>query len=255
MRLNVYIAKSGFASRRKADVLIETGKVKVNGSIVKEPFFNVNDECVEIEGQKLLPKKNIYIIFNKPRGVTTTLHDVFASKKIIDFFPTNMFPSISQNTKKINSGEGIYPVGRLDRDSKGLLLLTNNGSLCYQLTHPKFGIEKEYLVEVKGIFSNNDCKKAREGLDDDGDFLSVKAIHIEQRGNKSTHLNVVISCGKKRHLRRLFKRLGFEVAELKRIRIGGIILGDLREGTYQMIDEKKVFSLIFGKNIPKKVCD
>ena len=163
MRLNLFIAKSGYASRRKADCLIKGGKVKVNNQETLKPFLQVsNKDKVEVEGKVLRPKEHIYILFNKPKGVTTTLSDKFALKKVIDFFPRKF--------------KGIYPVGRLDKQSCGLLILTNDGDFCYRLTHPKFSIEKEYLVELKGQISSNDCQRAKKGLNLDGEHLKVSRL-------------------------------------------------------------------------------
>jgi len=229
MRLNLFIAKSGYASRRKADCLIKEGKVKVNNKGVLKPFLQVsNKDKVEVEGKALRPKEHIYILFNKPKGVTTTLSDKFALKKVIDFFP-----------KKF---KGVYPVGRLDRQSCGLLILTNDGDFCYRLTHPKFSIEKEYLVELKGQISPGDCQRAKDGLNLDGEHLKVKSIRVLSSRENRTLCKVVISEGKKRHLRRLFKALGFLVRELKRVRIGRLVLGSLRTGKYRLIEGKEMYS-------------
>ena len=229
MRLNLFIAKSGYASRRKADSLIKEGKVKVNNEEAVKPFLQVDSkDKVEVEGKILRPKEHIYILFNKPKGVTTTLSDKFALKKVIDFFP-----------KKFR---GVYPVGRLDRQSCGLLILTNDGDFCYRLTHPKFSIEKEYLVELKGQISSNDCQRARNGLNLDGEHLKVKSIRVLNNKENKTLSKVVISEGKKRHLRRLFKALGFPVKELKRVRVGRLVLGSLKTGKYRLIEGKKAYS-------------
>ena len=234
MRLNLFIAKSGYASRRKADCLIKEGKVRVNNQEAVKPFLQVNSkDKVEVEGRVLRPKEHIYILFNKPKGVTTTLSDKFAFKKVIDFFPKKFFAP---------GGKGIYPVGRLDRQSCGLLILTNDGDFCYRLTHPKFSIEKEYLVELKGRVSFLDCQRAKNGLNLDGEHLKVKSIRVSSSQENKTLCQVVISEGKKRHLRRLFKALGFLVKELKRVRVGRLALGSLRTGEYRLIEAKTMYS-------------
>jgi len=229
MRLNLSIAKSGYSSRRKADRLIKEGKVKVNEKEVFQPFLQVsNKDKVEVEGKALKLKGHIYILFNKPKGVTTTLSDKFALKKVIDFFPGKL--------------KGIYPVGRLDRQSCGLLILTNDGDFCYRLTHPKFSIEKEYIVELKGKMSPGDCQRAKNGLNLEGEHLKVKSIRVLSSRENRTLCTVVISEGKKRHLRRLFKGLGFLVRELKRIRIGRLVLGSLKTGKYRLMEGRKIYS-------------
>jgi len=239
MRLNLFIAKSGYASRRKADCLIKEGKVKVDGKEVLKPFLEVSSKNrVEVEGKALRLKEHIYILFNKPKGVTTTLRDKFALKNVIDFFPKKFFTG----SESAFGGEGVYPVGRLDRQSCGLLILTNDGDFCYRLTHPKFSIEKEYLVELKGKMSPGDCQRAKNGLNLDGEYLKVKSIRWVSSQENKTLYKVVISEGKKRHLRRLFKALGFPVRELKRIRIGSLVLGNLKTGKYKLIEGKKMYS-------------
>ena len=229
MRLNLFIAKSGYASRRKADCLIKEGKVRVNAKEVLQPFLQVgNKDKIEVEHKLLRLKELTYILFNKPKGVTTTLSDKFALKKVIDFFP-----------KKF---KGIYPVGRLDKQSCGLLILTNDGDFCYRLTHPKFSIEKEYLVELRGRISPSDCQRAKNGLNLEGEHLKVKSIKILTSHGNETICKVIISEGKKRHLRRLFKALGFFVEELKSVRVGGLVLGNLETGEYRLIKGEKMYS-------------
>ena len=229
MRLNLFIAKAGYTSRRKADYLIKEGKVKVNNKEALKPFLQVsNKDKVEVGGKTLGLKEHIYILFNKPKGVTTTLRDKFAHNKVIDFFPRKFM--------------GIYPVGRLDKQSCGLLILTNDGDFCYRLTHPKFSVEKEYLVTLKGKLAHRDCQKTKKGLVVDGECLKVKNIKVLSISENTTLCKVVISEGKKRHLRRLFERLGFLVRELKRIRIGKLVLGSLKPGKYKLMESKKIYS-------------
>jgi len=220
MRLNVYIAKSGLASRRKADSLISGGEVTVNGRGVNKPFYQVKEnDKVRVSGKRLELKKHIYLLFNKPKGVTTTLNDRFAEKTIADFIPKQF--------------QGIYPVGRLDKNSSGLLILTNDGDFCYQLTHPKFSVEKEYLVSLRGILTVSDRQKTKQGVRDEGELLRVKKIKVLRKDNENTLCKVIITEGKKRHLRRLFKQLGYSVGELQRVRMGSFSLGSLKPGQYK----------------------
>lgn len=224
MRLNLYIAKTGLASRRKADELIKSGKVTVNGSKVDQPFVRVNrDDQVRVSGKLLKPKEYIYLLFNKPKGVTTTLRDKFAVKTIADFIPKQY--------------KGIYPVGRLDKNSSGLLILTNDGDFCYRLTHPKFLVDKEYLVELRGALTVSSCQKARKGVEDEGERLKVKKIKIVKKSQENTLCKVIVTEGKKRHLRRLFRQLGYPVRDLKRVRVGNLTLGNLRPGKYSRLGE------------------
>lgn len=251
MRLNLFISKAGVASRRKADILIKDGKVAVNAKVTREPFFSVEErDKVTVEEKLITLQKHIYVIFHKPCGVTTTLGDKFAPRKIIDFLPKEL--------------KGVYHVGRLDKNSCGLIILTNDGNLCYHLTHPKFEIEKEYLVKVTGkIMTEVDCDKAKQGIEDKGDFLKVKDIEIlkqnksrpflqdiEKELDKNESFAKVIICeGKKRHLRRLFRGLGFTVKHLERVRIGRLKLGNLKQGEYRLIEKEKIYSL-FNSCLP-----
>ncbi len=229
MRLNHFIAKSGVASRRGADSLIKEGSVQVNGVKIFKPFFDVSeDDKVKIKGKLLKLKEHTYIILNKPKGVVTTLRDRFAQRKITDLLPRHL--------------KGLYPVGRLDKNSTGLIILTNDGDLCYKLTHPKFSIEKEYIVELKGILKKEDCQRARKGLRLEDDYLKVDAAKILRQEEKRTFCEVVVHEGKKRHLRRLFEALGFCVVGLERIRIGKLVLGDLAPAKFKVLSKAKIYA-------------
>ncbi|MCP4653280.1 MAG: rRNA pseudouridine synthase [Candidatus Omnitrophica bacterium] len=231
MRLSLFIAKSGFASRRGADLLIQQGKVSVNGKVVKEPFFRVAEsDKVLVNGKVVDRKDKIYIIFNKPKGVTTTRKDKFADKTVIDFLE--------------NKFKSLYPVGRLDKNSTGLLILTNDGDLCFELTHPKFVTEKEYVLTVRGRFTTNDCAKAIAGVTNEGDLLRVKRIKIIKQTEYESKCSVVVAEGKKRHLRRLFRGLNFGVKSLKRVRIGKLLLGVLGPGEYIVVDRAKILKAL-----------
>lgn len=222
MRLNHYIAKTGFASRRAADKLIASGEVFVDGCKILEPFFQVKDNNqVKVSGKVLKLKQQIYLLFNKPKGVTTTLKDRHAEETITDFIPKGY--------------QGVYPVGRLDKNSSGLLILTNDGDFCYRLTHPKFMVEKEYLVELAGFLEAGAIAAAKRGVKDEGELLNVKSIKIFKLGRQTTLCQAIITEGKKRHLRRLFKQLGYPVKELKRVRVGKFTLGNLKPGQYRLI--------------------
>lgn len=234
MRLNKYIADSGYASRRKADALIQAGHVRLNNETVTKPFIDVSSrDKVEVKGEAISPCRHSYIIFHKPKGVTVTVKDRFADKRIIDFIPAKF--------------GRLYPVGRLDRDSTGLIILTNDGDFCHKVTHPKFEVEKEYLIKVSGTVKGKDALRAKKGLRDENEFLKVEDIHLIRKGENNSMVKVVIREGKKRHLRRLFKALGFTVLTLKRVRIGKLVLGDLKEGEYKVIGPNRIYSLLLGE--------
>ncbi len=227
MRLNTFIARSGVCSRRKADCLIKEGKVRVNNKIIREPWYNVkSNDRVEIDNSLITPKNFVYMIFYKPKGVITTLKDRFASRTIRDYLPSYL--------------KGIYPVGRLDKNSQGLLILTNDGNLCYRISHPRFRVEKEYEVEVKGNVSLNDIKQAKEGFLESNELLKVDRISIEKRNKDTTRLRVVTHQGKKRQIRRIFMHLGFKVIYLKRIRVANLLLGNLKPGEFRILKKEEV---------------
>jgi 23S rRNA pseudouridine2605 synthase len=234
MRLNQFIAKSGFCSRRKAGDLIKKGTVNINGTVVYEPWREVRDkDVVTVGGRTLQTKKNVYVLFNKPKGVTATLKDAFAHKKITDYLPKTL--------------GRIYPVGRLDKDSHGLLILTNDGDLCYRLTHPRFEVEKEYVLWVKGRVTPAMVTMLKKGIRDGGDLLKVKSASVGISKNNNTKITVVISEGKKRHLRRLFGHLGLGIVDLQRRRIGKLRLGGLREGNFKVIDRTALYRLTVNR--------
>jgi 23S rRNA pseudouridine2605 synthase len=229
MKLNLFIAKGGYCSRRNAALLIKDGKVTVNGRAVLEPWYEVQDgDAVKADGKLLNTEKQVYILFNKPRGVTATCEDKFAEEKITDLIP-----------KRFGR---VYPVGRLDKNSRGLIILTNDGDLCHRFTHPKFEIEKEYLVTIEGDAEETIIKRLMKGVEDYGEILRVKSASIARRWLNKTQLDVIICEGKKRHLRRLFEALGYKVLDLLRIRIGRVHLGDLKEGRLKLVDKKFIYS-------------
>jgi 23S rRNA pseudouridine2605 synthase len=229
MRLNQYLAKSGIASRRKAEVVIKKEKVTINGKYVDKPYYQVGvSDSVKINNKEIRPAKDIYILLNKPKGVTTTCFDKYAETTVLDLIPRK---------------ERIYPIGRLDKNSTGLIILTNNGDFCYKVTHPKFQIEKEYLIQLSTQLKKDDYKKAKVGVVDEGELLKVKKIRNVKNKTWSKlppALKVTVEEGKKRHLRRLFKKLGYQVISLKRIRIGNLRLNDLEEGKCKLISFSEI---------------
>jgi len=233
MRLNAFIAQAGFASRRKAAVLVKEGRVKVGGKAVLEPGYELKKgDAVTVSGRLLRAEDKRYFIVNKPKGVTATVEDSHALKKITEIVPRR--------------GSRLYPVGRLDKDSGGLTILTNDGDLCYRLTHPKFEVEKEYVVTVKDPLDAAGLSRLKKGVFDEGDLLKVKSYSDMKRFGGHTVLRVVIAEGKKRHLRRLFKALGNPIVDLKRIRVGGLRLGELKEGEFAKLDKETIYRLAVG---------
>lgn len=242
MRLNQYLAKSGIASRRKAEEIINNKKVTINGKYIDKPYYQVKTtDRVEVNNKEIKPAKNIYLLANKPKGVTTTCSDKFAKTTILDLIPKHITTSLKKANEK-----RIYPVGRLDKNSTGLIILTNDGNFCYQITHPKFEIEKEYLIELSKPLTKSDHYKTKKGVLDKGELLKVKKTERIKGSLNKNLIRVIVTEGKKRHLRRLFNNLGYKVNSLKRVRIGNLKLNNLAEGEFKMIffpDIKKYLNL------------
>ncbi|WP_457623389.1 pseudouridine synthase [Persephonella sp.] len=228
-RLNKFIASSGVCSRRKADELIKRGLVKVNGKVVNELGIKINPEkdVIEVLGREIIKKdKKIYLKLYKPRGYLTQLgKDKFGRKTLEDLY------------KEVGIKDRVFPVGRLDYDSEGLLILTNDGDFADYVTHPKNNIKKTYIVKVKGRVNHKTFNRIRKGaLLSDG-FFKVDEVKILKKGKNYTVLEVVIHSGKKRILRRYLDYFNHPVERLKRIKIGLISLGDLKEKEWEKIDD------------------
>jgi len=238
MNLNVCIAKAGVCSRRKAGLLIKDGKVRVNGKVVREPWRDVTgSDALLVDGRPLKAEKLVYVIVNKPKGVTSTVADKFAERTVVDLVP-----------KKFGR---VYPAGRLDKDTSGLMVLTNDGELCYGLTHPKFEIEKEYVATLDGKLDREALERMAKGVTDEGELLKAKSVLAERSHGAGTEARVIISEGKKRHIRRMFKCLGRRVLGLRRVRIGSLRLEGLKEGEHKEIDGERAYRLLLGR-LPRK---
>jgi pseudouridine synthase len=236
IRLNKYIADTGYCSRRQADEKIGKGKVKINGRVADELGTRVDPEedSVAVEGDMIdypstpvIPRgrpgsgRKIYIMLNKPTGYVCTTRRFKGEKNVLDLVETK---------------HRIYPVGRLDKESEGLMVLTNDGELTNKLTHPKFEHEKEYEVDLEKEFNKKDLQKIKKGLVFEGELLSVKNVKLAS----ARKLYIILTQGKKRHLRRIFSKLGYNVIGLKRIRIGKLELGKLRKGRWEFIEKKLI---------------
>ncbi len=215
MKLREFLQRAGVGSRRFCDRIIVEGRVSVNGEIVREPWFEVDpSRDVVVFGKKRVKiedKNTVSFAFYKPPGVSSTLSDKFAEKTIADY--------IGDIERR------VFPVGRLDKDSEGLMILTNNGKLANIITHPKYEIEKEYIVTVEGRKIDRDVmKRLRKGVFDKGVFLKPYRVQLlHSTGNKGV-FKIVLREGKKREIRRIFKKLGFDVVKLKRVRIGNYFM-------------------------------
>lgn len=229
MRLQKFMAKCGVASRRKSEEMILQGQVKVNGTTIKElgVKIDIDQDIVTIDGKTLKVEENkIYILLNKPVGYITTMSDEFNRKKVIDLLK--------------NIEERVYPVGRLDYDTSGLLLLTNDGDLAYKLTHPKYEIKKKYIAKVSGVPTEQELKQFREGLRIENYITSKAKIRIVSKEKDNSILEIVIHEGKNRQVRKMCSKIGHAVIELKRIEMGEIKLGDVKEGKWRYLSPTEV---------------
>ena len=223
MRINKYIAQAGYTSRRKADELIAAGKVKVNGKVLDEMGYDVNeDDIVSIDSQILKLEEYFYFKLNKPVGYITSNYDPHNEKDLNNL---------------IEIDERFFAAGRLDKDSHGLLIITNDGDFTNSLIHPSSGISKEYIVKVDKLLNDKQIQKFKNGLDiGRGELTSDANI----RYMKNNTYEVVIRQGYNRQIRRMFDVFGASVLDLKRTKIGTIWLDGLEEGKYKKFNKKEM---------------
>lgn len=232
IRLNKFLAQAGVASRREVDKMIVEGKIKVNGRVVRTLGTKIDDEKdrVEFRGKRVEKgEEMVYLMLNKPPGYLVTLKDPFRRPKIKD-----LLPSLE---------ERIYPVGRLDYDSEGLLLLTNDGELAHRLTHPRYRVPKNYVVEVKGVPDSSKISRLEKGISIDGKKTAPARITRLSGSSKKTLLRIEIHEGRKREVKRMFEAVGHRVLHLKRDGFGGMRLGNLQTGKWRFLTQKEVESL------------
>lgn len=223
MRINKYIAHSGYTSRRKADDLIIAGKVKINGQVINEPGIKVNDgDRVEVEGKVLEIEKKFYMKLYKPVGFITSNFDPYNEKDLNDL---------------IDIDERFFAAGRLDKDSEGLLIITNDGDFTNNLIHPKFKLDKEYIVKIDRKLNKNQEKRFEDGLDI-GNGEKTSDAKLEYLGDNT--YRVIIHQGYNRQIRRMFKVFNAKVINLKRIRIGKIKLSNLKEKEYRYFNDEEL---------------
>ncbi|NLK73653.1 MAG: rRNA pseudouridine synthase [Clostridiales bacterium] len=228
MRLQKYIASCGVTSRRKAEEMIRAGRVKVNGIKIDQMGYIVNnDDVVELDGKKIsIDEKLVYIALNKPVGYITSVSDEQQRPTVMDLLSDLEFR--------------VFPVGRLDFNTSGLLLLTNDGQMSYKLTHPSHKIYKTYRVKASGILSQQDIERLKKGVDIGG-YITAKAyVMVEGFKDNCTIVEIKIFEGKNRQVRRMFKSIGHKVLELERIAIGDIQLGKLKRGHYRKLTKKEI---------------
>ena len=230
MRLNKFLSKAGIASRRKSDELIQMATVTVNGKLCLDPAYDVKKEdSVYFDGKKVtVEKRKIVLMLHKPKKVITTVRDTHGRKTVMDFIPSKL---------------RITPVGRLDQNTTGLLLLTNDGDLQEYLTHPKNKVSKDYEVYIEGKLNTNQVQKIKNGL-----YIGYKeygkAEILEQKVQKGRSKIILrMRQGKKREIRRIFHRLNKKLISLKRIGFASLKLGNLREGEYRELTHNEINKL------------
>ncbi len=228
IRLNKYIADAGVCSRRDADKLIEEGRIKINGEVADRMGIRVMpDDTVTYNNKVLKGEKLKYVLLNKPKDFITTMDDPQERKTVMSLVK-NACP------------ERIYPVGRLDRNTTGLLLLTNDGDLTKKLTHPKHGIKKLYHVVLNKPLSKNDMLKVLTGVElDDGLIIPDKVDWVKEENNKK-HVGIELHSGKNRIVRRIFEHLGYDVVKLDRVMLAGLTKKDLPRGKWRFLKEKEI---------------
>lgn len=226
MRLQKYLALAGIASRRKSEELIAAGLVKVNGEVVNELGFKVDPstDIVHYKGELVqVEEEKVYYKLYKPVGYITTSNDQFGRPNVVD---------IIEDTKY-----RIYPVGRLDFNTSGLLLLTNDGDLTNKITHPKHHVKKTYIVSLNKRVSDNDIKRLMNGIDIGGYVTQKCKAHVIREERNSTIVEITISEGKNRQVRKMFDAIDNPVVTLKRVKIGRITLDSLKDGEYTKLSD------------------
>lgn len=232
MRLQKYMAHAGVASRRKCEEIIAEGRVKVNGEVVDTQGYKVEEgDRVTVDGKKVWPvKRNTYILMNKPRGIVSSAKDNKDRQTVLDLLSSDIRAR-------------LYPVGRLDMDSSGLILLTDDGELTERLLHPKYEIEKTYKVTVNGLVSEEEAKELSKGVKLKDGMTAPGEFKIIEHRNKKTRLECTIREGRNRQIRRMFESLGYEVIQLERIAFGPLKITGLGKGDYRTLREKEIRSL------------
>lgn len=234
MRINRFLASAGIGSRRKCEDLIREGRVQINGEAVSElaRFIDTDSDIVTLDGKRVDEVVGrMILVINKPFGVLSTVSDDRGRKTVIAL------------ARESGVEERLFPVGRLDMDTTGILLLTNDGDLAYRLTHPRFKIEKRYSVTVEGQIGDGTVKAVGSGIDL-GDYVTMPCrVEVTGRSESTSTLEVRLKEGKKRQIRRMFAEAGHRVLELKRIALGDLEFSDLNEGDIRKLTEEEELRL------------
>ena len=227
MRINKYLAQCGVASRRDCDRIISEGRVTLNGRVCGLGDDVADGDTVKVDGKQVAIKKNEYYLLHKPKGYLSTVSDDKGRKTVMDI---------------LGSGVGrVYPVGRLDYDSEGLLILTTDGELAQHLTHPSNEVPKTYLVKVEGRLTEDDLNPIRSGIEIEGGYVTKKCrAHIVETNRDFTRVEMVLREGKNREIRKMFAAIGKEVMLLKRTKVGELTLRGLERGSVRKLSPAEV---------------
>jgi 23S rRNA pseudouridine2605 synthase len=232
VRLQKYLADAGVASRRACETLILEGRVKVNGQPVRLLGSKVDPDHdkVTVNGKPARPKRKLYVALNKPRKCLCSRKDEKGRDTVYDLLPVEW--------------GNLFTVGRLDYDSEGLIFLTNDGELGLRLTHPRYGIRKKYLAKVDGRVDEETAQRLRQGVMDDGERLRARAVYVHRSGRSGSLVELDLTEGRNREVRRMFACLGLTVKRLQRIQIGRIKLGELRPGRWRTLTDREIETLL-----------
>ena len=227
MRINKYLAQCGVASRRDCDRIISEGRVTLNGRVCGLGDDVADGDTVKVDGKQVAIKKNEYYLLHKPKGYLSTVSDDKGRKTVMDI---------------LGSSVGrVYPVGRLDYDSEGLLILTTDGELAQHLTHPSNEVAKTYLVKVEGRLTEDDLNPIRSGIEIEGGYVTKKCrAHIVETNRDFTRVEMVLREGKNREIRKMFAAIGKEVMLLKRTKVGELTLRGLERGSFRKLSPAEV---------------
>ena len=231
VRLQKYLAEAGIASRRRCEELIEEGRVSVNGQPIRVLGTKIDPErdSVTVDGKPVVIERKVYIALHKPAGFICTNHDTEGRRRAVDLLPRSL--------------PRVYSVGRLDKDSEGLLLLTNDGTFSLRLTHPRYKMSKTYSVEVEGELKSAEIARLLKGVRHDGELLRAKRIFQVRPQGKTTELRLVLSEGKKRQIRRMMATVGHPVRRLVRLAVGPVELGTLAISQWRHLTHEEVSKL------------
>jgi 23S rRNA pseudouridine2605 synthase len=232
VRLQKFLADAGAASRRTGEKLILEGRVSVNGDVVRQLGTRVNPAAdrVAVDGSPIKPRKKLYVALNKPAGCLCTRSDPGRRQTVGDLLPREW--------------SNLYPVGRLDMDSEGLLFLTNDGEFCLRLTHPRYGVRKIYRVVVKKRVPTEVLARLQQGVFHQGERLQARRARLLEANNSHSVVEIELAEGRNREVRRMFESQDFEVVQLKRIQIGPIKLGELPVGKWRALTDSEIKSLL-----------